>query len=280
MINLGRKLLLAGITILISASNGFASDSLSYSGRLVNANGSPVTGTANLTFDLAYSGSPGIILCSQSLNGVDLSNGVFHVKLAFPDCTPEVNTLLANTPANETVVIRVTDRTPDPDKAYSFQAIHSVPYSYISQMTKQLAQMSAVDGQILAWDDAAKKWLPKTPAASSGGTLTSITAGDGLSGGTITGSGTIAIATDGVTTTHIDDETITNSDISLTAEIAQSKIANLTTDLSNKEAKLPAGGVNTDYLDGAKVWQNFDESVRGSLLLNLGTGTAAPITDT
>lgn len=266
------------IMLLIQVSNAEAFESFSYSGRLVNANGSPVTGPVNLSFEMAYSSQPGVILCSQELDGVSLISGVFHVKLEFTNCN--LSNVLANTPTNHTVSIRVIDRTASPQKVYSFQAIHSVPYSFISQISKQLAQMSAVDGQILAWDDTAKKWLPKTPAASTGGTLTSITAGDGLSGGTITNSGTIAIATDGVTSTHIDDETITNADVSATAEIAQTKISNLVTDLGNKEGKLPSGGLNTDYLDGTKAWQNFDQSVRNTLLIGLGTGTAAPIDDT
>lgn len=264
--------------LLFQVSNVEAFESFSYSGRLVNSNGSPVTGPVNLSFEMAYSSQPGVILCSQDLDGVSLINGVFHVKLDFTSCN--LSDVLANTPTSHTVSIRVIDRTASPQKVYSFQAIHSVPYSFISQISKQLAQMSAVDGQILAWDDTAKKWLPKTPAASTGGTLTSITAGDGLSGGTITDSGPIAIAPDGVTSTHIDDETISNADVSPTAEIAQTKISNLVTDLGNKEEKLPSGGLNTDYLDGTKAWQNFDQSVRNTLLIGLGTGTAAPIDDT
>ena len=48
------------------------------------------------------------------------------------------------------------------------------------------------DGQVLMYDYAQNKWINAT-IQQSGGTVTSITAGTGLSGGTITGSGTIAI---------------------------------------------------------------------------------------
>src|SRR3989344_3344956 len=61
--------------------HSFAADSLSYSGRLVKADGSPVTGPVNLTIELAYTNAPGTILCSQNFSSVALSNGVFHLKL-------------------------------------------------------------------------------------------------------------------------------------------------------------------------------------------------------
>jgi hypothetical protein len=48
------------------------------------------------------------------------------------------------------------------------------------------------DGQVLMYNYAQNKWINAT-IQQSGGTVTSITAGTGLSGGTITGSGTIAI---------------------------------------------------------------------------------------
>jgi hypothetical protein len=51
------------------------------------------------------------------------------------------------------------------------------------------------------------------PALSSFGTVTSITAGAGLSGGTITSSGTIAIANDGVTSAMILNGTVANADL-------------------------------------------------------------------
>ena len=50
----------------------------------------------------------------------------------------------------------------------------------------------ANDGQVLMYNYAQNKWINAT-IQQSGGTVTSITAGTGLSGGTITGSGTIAI---------------------------------------------------------------------------------------
>src|SRR5690606_38467351 len=96
-------------------TNGIlASDSLSYSGRLVNNNGSPVPGPVTLKFDLVYSDQTNSILCSQDVSNVELSQGVFHVKLAFPSCS--LNTVLANPPTGHTVMIRVTDMSSSPSK--------------------------------------------------------------------------------------------------------------------------------------------------------------------
>lgn len=268
------------VLFLLALPIAQAFESLSYSGRLVNSNGAPVTGPVNLKFDLAYSNQLGVILCSQSLNGVDLLNGVFHVKLDFVSC--DLTNILANTPTGQTVSIRVTDTTPVPDKVYSYQAIHSVPFSYMSQMTKQLAQMSATDGQILTWDSGAQKWMAKDPVGTGNGTVQSITAGDGLSGGVITDSGTVAIAVNGVTSSMLADGTIMDADISATAGIAQSKILNLTTDLTNKEPKINAGS-GSDYLDGNKAWQDFNQSVRNTFLLGYAvvpTPTGVAATDT
>jgi hypothetical protein len=52
---------------------------------------------------------------------------------------------------------------------------------------RSVASTAPTSGQVLAWNGTA--W---TPTTTSGGTVTSITAGSGLSGGTITGSGTIS----------------------------------------------------------------------------------------
>ncbi len=264
------------LLFIFTFSSAHAFESLSYSGRLVNSDGSPVPGTANLTFDLAYSGSPGIIRCSQALNGVDLSHGVFHVKLNFPGCSPDILTIFSETPSGETVSIRVTDRTPDPDKIYSFQAVHSVPYAFIA---KQLPKMNASDGQVLTWDDNAKIWSPRTPVAPSGGTITSVVGDQGLISTTTSGNVTIGILDDGVTSTKILDGTIVDVDISATAEIAQSKIKNLTTDLAAKESLIGPGS-STDYLNGTKAWNNFDQSVRNALLIGYTSGAATPVAAT
>ncbi len=176
------------------------SESLSYSGRLVNQNGSPVTGNVNLKFELAYTNDLNVILCSQQLSNISLSHGVFHAKLT-PTCpSSTLLKVLEKIPPFNSIAIRVTDETAN--KQYPFQALHSMPLSVLSQTSKQLVQMDATQGQVLSWDG--EKWAPADLAASSSGTMTSITVGDGLYGGTITTSGSIGIADGGVTSNKLD----------------------------------------------------------------------------
>jgi hypothetical protein len=52
-----------------------------------------------------------------------------------------------------------------------------------------IEQGGATSGQVLEWSGAV--WAPATLSGGGGGTVTSVTAGDGLLGGTITGTGTI-----------------------------------------------------------------------------------------
>jgi len=52
-----------------------------------------------------------------------------------------------------------------------------------------IQQGGATSGQVLEWSGSA--WSPATLSGGGGGTVTSVTAGDGLLGGTITASGTI-----------------------------------------------------------------------------------------
>ncbi len=268
--------LLAMIVSLL-ATVAHASQSISYSGRLVNSNGSPVGGNANLTFDLAYSGQLGVNVCSQQVDGIGLVNGVFHVALDFPNCN--LTNVLAGIPSGQSISIRVTDRTKDPNRVYSFQAVHSVPFSLMSEISKQLAQMSAAEGQVLTWNSTAKLWEPRTPVAPSGGTVTSVMGDQGLVSSTTAGNVTIGILDQGVTSTKILDGTIVDVDISATAEIAQSKIKNLTTDLAAKESLISTGS-STDYLNGTKNWNDFDQSVRNALLIGYTTGAATPVAAT
>lgn len=55
---------------------------------------------------------------------------------------------------------------------------------------------SPTDGQVLKYNATLSKWVNANESGGGGGTVTSITAGTGLSGGVITTSGTIALSTE------------------------------------------------------------------------------------
>ncbi len=234
-------------TSILFSSNLFSAESLSYSGRLVNANGSPVAGPVDLKVELSYSNAPATILCSQDLTNVALSNGVFHLKLDLACGASSLSDVLINVPTGEATAIRVTDVTHS--KTYSFQAIHSMPFANISETAKQLVQMGAADGQFLKWNNTTKKWEPGVVSGASGGTVTnvSVTAPLAVSNGTSTPALSIGQAT-------------TSTDGYLSA-------ADWNT-FNGKQGSI-AAGTTAQYYRGDKSWQTLDTSAVAENIANL-----------
>ncbi len=231
----------------LSSSTAFSAESLSYSGRLVNTNGSPVAGPVDLKVELSYSNAPATILCSQDLTNVALSNGVFHLKLDLACGASSLSDVLINVPTGEATAIRVTDVTHS--KTYSFQAIHSMPFANISETAKQLVQMGAADGQFLKWNNTTKKWEPGVVSGASGGTVTnvSVTAPLAVSNGTSTPALSIGQAT-------------TSTDGYLSA-------ADWNT-FNGKQGSI-AAGTTAQYYRGDKSWQTLDTSAVAENIANL-----------
>ncbi|WP_408097049.1 tail fiber domain-containing protein [Peredibacter sp. HCB2-198] len=242
--------------MIITSSFAFA-ESLSYSGRLVNSNGSPVAGPVNLKFELANSADTSNILCSQQILNVPLTNGVFHVKLDLLCGTQTLSEVLGTITTPDSAVIRVTNESPDPDKVYSFQSLHSVPSA---QVAHGLSKLNANPNEVLTWTGS--KWEPKPIVGATGGTVTDITAGSGLSGGTITNSGTIAIDIAGVTDTH------------LAGNISRSKLANGT---ANYVLVNNASGVMSEVAQLPLAQGGTGASTAAAARTNLGIGTIATL---
>lgn len=219
------KISLIALILVITLSSADADD-LSYSGRLVNTDSSPVTGPVDLRFHISYSGSPTTVLCTKDVTSVPLTHGVFHVSIDFDpsDCSPvkPFMEILNDLPALESVLVQISDVTNS--RTYPHQALKSVPYSIQANIAKTIARMGATANQVLKWDDTLGRWAPANDSGGAG-SVTEIQTGSGLSGGPITSTGTISIATNGVTSTHILDGTITNADINGSAAIDRSKIA-------------------------------------------------------
>ncbi|MFP5385209.1 MAG: hypothetical protein ACLGHN_03975, partial [Bacteriovoracia bacterium] len=193
------------IVLLFISLPSWGEDSLSYTGRLVNTDGSPVAGPVDLKLELAYIDDADVsifsVKCTKTLSSVPLTNGVFHVKISYSSTECGGNSIakiLASVPSGESPGIRVTDVTdPLAPKAYSFQGIHSVPYASVS---KTLFQNGATNGQVLMWNGS--EWTPAGVTVGS---------------------------------SDITDGSIVDADVASGAAIAQSKIANLTTDLASKQ---------------------------------------------
>ncbi|WPU64039.1 tail fiber domain-containing protein [Peredibacter starrii] len=241
--------------VIMLTCSAFA-ESLSYSGRLVNSNGSPVVGPVNLKFDLASTADTSVVLCSQQITNVALTNGVFHVKLDLNCGASTLSQVLGGIISPDTAAIRVTNETAS--KAYSFQSLHAVPSA---QIAHGLSKLNANNNEVLTWTGS--KWEPKPVSGASGGTVTDITAGTGLSGGTITNSGTISIANGGVTDTH------------LAGNISRSKLAAGTAD---SVVVTNGAGVMTEVSQLPVLNGGTGSSTAAGARTNLGLGDAAVAT--
>ncbi|WPU66039.1 tail fiber domain-containing protein [Peredibacter starrii] len=241
---------------LIAIISAAYAESLSYSGRLVNTNGSPVMGPVDLKFDLASTANTSTILCTQQITNVSLTNGVFHVKLDLNCGAQTLSQVLGSIISPDAAAIRVTNETAS--KSYSFQSLHSVPSAEIAH---GLSKLNANNNEVLTWTGS--KWEPKPIVGATGGTVTDITAGTGLSGGTITNSGTIAIANGGVTDTHLAGN-ISRS--KLAAGTANSVVVTNGSGVMTEVSQLPVsnGGTGSSTAAGART--------------NLGLGDAAVAT--
>jgi hypothetical protein len=201
-----------------------------YSGRLVADDGRPVDGPVDLTFEFFGSESSRVSLVGLiELRGVVLDGGVFQGDLS--PFYEEFNRAMPNT--IQTLWLQVTNLSSD--KVYPRQQIGAVPmalkvpinesawhwdengrlairndFSTRKVGGESVVTSGAPSGQVLACDPIAKAWKP---ASAGSGTVKSVAAGLGLSGGTITNSGTLAIANGGVVTTMVADSAITGQKI-------------------------------------------------------------------
>jgi hypothetical protein len=184
-------------------------NTLNYNGRLVDPDGTPISGSVSLTFRL-YIGS--ILTCAQT-EFVDLTNtnGVFSVALDFDSGCTTPGTLFEALQlvesSSEELFIEIYDNTHA--QTYPKQKISASPRALLAAYALEapvvetastaasLDQLGAIPGKFLRWDGA--QWGPDDLVASGAGsgTIDSVTATSGLvtsiaGNGPITTSGTIS----------------------------------------------------------------------------------------
>ena len=83
---------------------------------------------------------------------------------------------------------------------------------------RAISDQSPNNGEFLSWDSSSSSWKPAGVAGASGGTVTQVATGTGLTGGPITTSGTVSIASLGVDTAQINTGAVTAAKIAACAD--------------------------------------------------------------
>ena len=176
---------------------------INYQGYLTSPNGAALNVSVPMAFKIYGVATGGAALHTETQT-VAVSNGIFNVllgtgaALTLPFDTPYYLGVTVGTDA-ELAPRQPLSASPYAIRAASAEALAAsaiVPGSQIADASVSAAKLSSngcTGGQVLQFNGSA--WVCASPAGSSGGTITSITAGTGLTGGTITTSGTLAADT-------------------------------------------------------------------------------------
>ncbi|HXH74269.1 MAG TPA: hypothetical protein VNJ08_04845, partial [Bacteriovoracaceae bacterium] len=218
--------LMSFLFLMVFVTRVQGQSSLNYSGRLVNPNGTALSGIHSTKFDLIYTDDPSDIICSETVS-ITPADGLFQVNLyATPgscDSGKTISQVLSEIPTNENIAYIVTVN----GQVYSPQVVHAVPTSVMAYMAQTIVAPTVnTIGDVLTWDGS--KW-DGAPLPLGTGALESIVAGNGI---TVTASATtpvtsyeIKIATGGINTLQLDDGSVTSTKVAAGAAIARSKLA-------------------------------------------------------
>ncbi|MCU0293574.1 MAG: hypothetical protein MUF10_16565, partial [Thermoanaerobaculaceae bacterium] len=137
---------------------------------------------------------------------------------------------------------------------------------------QKVATTGGTSGQVLTVTSGGAAW--QAVPSGSGGDITAVTAGSGLSGGGTTGDVALAVATGGITSTHIADATVATADLANGAvtgdKIADASVA--TADLANGAVtaqKVGTSGGSTGQVltvtAGGAAWQAVPSGSGGDI---------------
>ena len=159
------KILIAFSFLVATISYADVFNTLNYSGRIVNSDGSPKTGSVDLEINFFDSESGGSQKGTTYLfSATALTNGSFNLEIIILDADiPDVLD-----PSTDTY-IEVTDTTNS--KIYPRQKINSVPYSQQAGGIAGYPLPSATPasaGQVLKWNGAGWYWDDDATGGSAG----------------------------------------------------------------------------------------------------------------
>jgi cell shape-determining protein MreC len=204
--------LLAPALLLAQTPLGTA---FTYQGRL-DDNGAAANGRYDLQFQLFDAATGGTALGEVALNNVRVASGLFTVNLDFGPVFSgaarwvQVGVRPGGQSGAFTILSPRQELTPAPSASYSLKAGDAATLGGLSCSTSEvpkwngsawacaavtdtLAGLSCSSGEVAKWNGSA--WAcAGDVVGTSGGSVTSVAAGEGLTGGTITTSGTLAVS--------------------------------------------------------------------------------------
>jgi hypothetical protein len=167
--------------------------SFTYQGQLSNSAG-PVSGSCDFRFSLWDAASAGIqVGTTLAVNSVLVSNGLFMVTLDFGTTAfgGEARWLLIDVrcPAGGGSFVSLSPR----------QALTAAPFALSSRSTgaiqgRAIGTTAPLSGQVLKWNGT--QWAPADDSVGTGGgggDITSVNAGAGLTGGSVSGDATLSV---------------------------------------------------------------------------------------
>lgn len=216
-----------------------------YQGQMTTS-GSPATGNHDFEFALFDAVSGGTQVGSTiGLTGIAVTNGIFSAKLDFGNQFPGAGRFLEIRvrPTGSGAFTTLTPRQAINSSPYSVKSLNSNTADTANTATtaanisnplagdvtgiqsntsvvrlrgRTVASTLPNNGQVLKFNATNSQWEPandETATPGSGGTITGVTAGTGLTGGGTTGSVSLAIANAGVGTTQVADGAVTAAKI-------------------------------------------------------------------
>ena len=140
------KLLILSCFLLAGISYADVFNTLNYSGRIVNYDGSPKTGSIELEVNFYNSITSDTSVSSKDYPNVELTNGVFSLAI---DVSSDRETIF--NPSNETW-IEITDKTNN--RIYPRQKLEAVPYAHEAGglAGHPIPEDQPSNGDVMKWD--------------------------------------------------------------------------------------------------------------------------------